>query len=258
MRARNRARPRSVLLLKKILAALILPPFGPLLLAAFGLAVLRRRPRLGRTLAWTGLVLATLLALPASVDLLLIPLERYPVFDPAGARDSQAIVILAGGKRRDAPEYRGDTVNGLSLERLRYGARLARQTGLPVLVSGGAPTPGVPEALLMREVLEHEFGVPVRWTESASRDTRENAVFSAQILRQAGVSRVVLVTHAAHMRRALAEFAAAGIEAVPAPTAFLHGSGGGTLASHFPSASAAYAGWLATHEWLGNLARSLR
>ena len=246
-------------LLKKLLSALVLPPLGPLLLAAVGLLLLQRHPRLGKTLAWAGLSLALLLSLPASVDLLLAPLEDFPAFDAAGARGAQAIVILAGGKRRNAPEYQGETVSGISLERVRYGARLARQTGLPVLVSGGSPTGGVPEALLMREALEREFGARVRWTESASRDTRENALFSAQILKSAGVHRVILVTHAAHMGRALAEFAAAGIEAVPAPTAFLRDSGGdGTLLRQFPGADSAYAGWFAAHEWLGNFVRRLR
>jgi uncharacterized SAM-binding protein YcdF (DUF218 family) len=243
---------------KKLLAALLLPPLGPLLLAAAGLLLLSRRPRLGKTLAWTGLALALLLTLPASVDLLLAPLERGPTFDAAAARDAQAIVILAGGRRRNAPEYGGETLNRLSLERVRYGARLARQTGLPVLVTGGTVlNPGTPEALLMRDALERDFHVPVRWTESASRDTRENAAYSAQILKQSGVRRVVLVTHAAHMRRAQAEFAAAGIAVVPAPTGFLHSpAAGGTMLSEFPNAGASYAGWYAVHEWIGNLVRN--
>ena len=246
-------------ILKKVLAALLLPPLGPLLLVAIGLFLLPRRPRLGKNLAWSGLALSLLLILPASVDLLLAPLENYPVFDPAVARGAQAIVILAGGRRRNAPEYGGETLNRLTLERVRYGARLAHQTGLPVLVTGGTVlNAGIPEALLMRDALERDFHVRVRWTESASRDTRENANFSAQILKQSGVQRVVLVTHAVHMRRSLVEFAAAGIETIPAPTAFLRSPATrGTMLNEFPNASTAYAGWYAVHEWLGLLAQRL-
>ena len=70
----------------------------------------------------------------------------------------------------------------------------------------------------MREALEGEFGVAVRWTEDRSRNTHENAVRSAEILRAAGIHRVVLVAHAFDMPRAVAEFANEGIATVKAPT----------------------------------------
>jgi uncharacterized SAM-binding protein YcdF (DUF218 family) len=245
-------------LLKKLAAVILLPPLGPLLLIAAGLLLWRRRPTAGKLLAWSGLAAALALSLPTSVSWLVEPLERTPVLDPARAAEAQAIVILAGGKRRHAPEYGGESVNRLTLERLRYGAKLARRTGLPVLVAGGLPIEGDSEAHLMRIALEEDFGVPVRWTESASRDTRENAVNSARILRDAGVRKVLLVSHAIHLPRAQAEFEAAGMEVIPAPTAFLHGPYSSEMVlAKFPSANSAYAGWLATHEWLGNLARFL-
>jgi uncharacterized SAM-binding protein YcdF (DUF218 family) len=77
---------------------------------------------------------------------------------------------------------------------------------------------GETEAALMREALQQEFGVAVRWTEARSRTTHENALLSAQMLKAAGITRVVLVVHAADMRRATAEFADAGIETIPAAT----------------------------------------
>lgn len=245
--------------LKKLLAALILPPLGPLLLVALGLLLRRRTPRLGAALAWSGLLLTLLLITPYTVSLLAQPLETAAPPDATAMRRAQAIVILAGGRQRNAPEYGGETVGRLTLERLRYGARLARATGLPVLLSGGAPSGGTAESLLMRDALERDFLLQARWTESASRDTAENAIFSARILRSEGVTRVLLVTHALHMRRAQAEFEAKGIEVIPAPTGFAHRtSGGDTFFGGLPNASAAYAGWLASHEWLGNLFAALR
>jgi uncharacterized SAM-binding protein YcdF (DUF218 family) len=111
----------------------------------------------------------------------------------------------------------------------------------------------------MRDALERDFGLRARWTESASRDTAENARHSARILHEAGVGRAVLVTHAAHMPRAKAEFEAAGLAVIPAPTGFIHGEGGSdSFFSALPSAGTAYAGWLASHEWLGNIAAHLR
>jgi uncharacterized SAM-binding protein YcdF (DUF218 family) len=121
--------------------------------------------------------------------------------------------------RPQAPEFGGDTLGRLTLERVRYGAFLARQTGLPVLVAGGAPEEGVrAEAELMREALQREFGVPVRWSEDQSRNTRENAANAAAILSAEAVRRVLLVTHGFDVRRARAEFEAAGLQALAAPT----------------------------------------
>ena len=244
--------------LKKFVSALLLPPLAPLLLIALGLLLVRRRRRTGLALAWVGLALALALATPASVGWLLQGLETAPPVGADAMRQAQAIVILGAGKRRHAPEYGGETVNRLALERLRYGARLARATGLPVLVSGGAPTGDRPEAELMRAVLEEDFGVPVRWVENASLDTRQNAQLSAVALRAAGVRRVLLVTHAVHMPRAQAVFEDAGVQVIPAPTAWLGGpDAGDTLLGALPGASSAYAGWYAAHEWLGLLAYRL-
>ncbi len=243
---------------KKLVAVVVLPPLGPLLLIGLGLLVAVRRRRAGLALAWTGLVLALLLATPASVGWLLRGLETAAPVSAEAARSAHAIVILGGGKRRNAPEYGGETVNRLSLERLRYGAHLARETGLPLLVTGGAPTGDTPEAELMQAVLEIDFGIPVRWVETASLDTRQNARRSAELLHPAGVQRILLVTHAAHMPRAQAEFEAQGLEVIPAPTAWLGGAGGSEqVLAALPGPTSAYAGWYAAHEWLGNLAYRL-
>ena len=66
-------------------------------------------------------------------------------------------------------------------------------TRAPVLVTGGSVYGGETEARLMREVLERELGVPVRWAESRSRTTHENAKYSAEMLRAEGIDRIVIV-----------------------------------------------------------------
>ena len=203
---------------KAILKALLLPPAGPLLIALAGVVVWGRLPRVGRGLAAFGILALLLLSTPAVAWLLLRAVESSPSLDLAKAKTAQAIVILGGGTRRNAVEYGGDTISRLTLERVRYGARVARLTGLPLLVSGGSAEGGVPEAVVMREALQTEYGIDVRWTEAASRNTRENAMGSAQILAAAGVGRIVLVAHSFDMRRAVAEFSRAGVEVVPAPT----------------------------------------
>ena len=244
--------------LKKTVSIMVQPPVAPLLMIAVGLLLAARRRRGGFALAWAGVVATLLLSTPASVGWLLNGLETAPVVDAAAMREAQAIVVLGAGKRRHAPEYGGETVNRLALERLRYAARLARRTGLPVMVSGGAPTGDVPEAVLMQATLEEDFRVPVRWVERASLDTQQNALFSAVPLRAAGVRRVLLVTHAAHMPRAQAAFEDAGLQVIPAPTAWLGGTGAGDqVLGELPGPTSAYAGWYAVHEWLGLLAYRL-
>ncbi|WP_050418492.1 YdcF family protein [Azoarcus sp. CIB] len=244
--------------LKKTVSIMVQPPVAPLLLIAVGLLLAARWRRGGFALAWAGVVATLLLSTPASVGWLLNGLETAPVVDAAAMREAQAIVVLGAGKRRHAPEYGGETVNRLALERLRYAARLARRTGLPVLVSGGAPTGDVPEAVLMQATLEEDFRVPVRWVERASLDTQQNALFSAVPLRAAGVRRILLVTHAAHMPRAQAAFEDAGLQVIPAPTAWLGGTGAGDqVLGELPGPTSAYAGWYAVHEWLGLLAYRL-
>jgi uncharacterized SAM-binding protein YcdF (DUF218 family) len=208
----------NLFLLRKALTALVLPPTGPLIVAFLGLATLTRWPRAGRRLAWLGLLALLVLSLPLVSERLVRCLDRSPPLNLAETGNAGAIVILGGGVRRDAAEYGGDTLGRLSLERVRYGALVARKTHLPVLVSGGPVFGTTPEAALMKQALEDEFGVKVTWTEVESRNTHENATMSAAVLLPAGIRHVILVAHSFDMPRAKAELAAAGLEVTLAPT----------------------------------------
>ena len=210
--------PTLLFWLKKLTAIMLLPPVLPLIPIVIGLLLVHSRPRLGKLLAWSGVAINLLLITPFSVSWLVRQVEYPHTLDEAAARGAQAIVVLGAGRRTHAPEFGGETVNRLALERLRYAAQLARSTRLPLLVSGGAPHGDTPEALLMQRALEQDYGVRARWVESASRDTRENADFSAVHLRAAGVRRILLVTHAMHMKRARDAFEAVGRPRHPRPS----------------------------------------
>ena len=198
---------------KTLLKSMILPPAGPLLLAVLGLFLLERRPRLARTCLVLGLAALWLMSTPVVSEALEGMAERYPALDLRSAAGAQAIVILGGGgERAFAPEYGGPAAEPLMLERLAYGAYIARKTGLPILVTGFHV-----EAAAMRDTLLRNFGIEPRWVDDAAYDTFENASNSARILAAGRVHRIILVTHAAHMRRAVREFTAAGMEVVPAP-----------------------------------------
>lgn len=208
------------ILIPRALGALLAPPglLALVLLVAFGLA--RRRPRLARALLGAAALALYALSTPFVASRLLARLEPHPA-DPAADRGGEAIVVLGGGAYSEAPEYGGAALRPETLARLRYAARLQRALGKPVLVAGGAPDARrVPEARLMKEALERDFGVKVRWTEEASRTTIENARASRHLLEPAGVRRVYLVTSAWHMARARLAFEQAGFSVIAAPTGY--------------------------------------
>jgi uncharacterized SAM-binding protein YcdF (DUF218 family) len=70
----------------------------------------------------------------------------------------------------------------------------------------------------MAEILKM-LGVPeeVLWYETESRNTYENALFTRRILEEKGIDRIVLVTSAMHMPRAVGLFEKQGFEVIPAP-----------------------------------------
>ena len=105
--------------------------------------------------------------------------------------------------------------------------------------------------------LKDDFGIGVRFVEDRSRNTAENAALSAELLAQAGISRIVLVTHAIHMTRAARSFEEQGLAVVPAPTVFTGVAPAGA-ASWLPTASALARSALALHEQVGRLWYRLR
>ena len=168
-------------------------------------------------------------------------------------------MVLGGGRQVLAPEYGISTLNARSIERLRYGLWLSRETNLPVAFSGGVghgARPGPSEAEIAARIAEREFNRPLRWTEGESRDTRENAVKTVALLREQGIETIVLVTHNYHMRRALRNFqrAAEGskVKIVAAPLG-LPMPGRISALQWLPGLDGFEDTQLALHEWLGYL-----
>ena len=241
----------DVWLFKNLLGTLLLPPANALLLLALAGVFRKRRWSFG--LAVFAGLLMFVQCLPVVSGALMATLEDRAGPVLTDAKDAQAIVVLGSGLNIAAEEYGGDTANDRSLVRLRYGATLARRYHLPVLVSGGLPrTAQRTEADAIADILEQEFGVPVRWRETQSRDTADNARMSKQILNAAGIQRIVLVTQAFHMPRAQRMFEAAGFSVLPAPTDFKSRNDKTlTAADWLPQAKALHNTYYALHEWLG-------
>jgi uncharacterized SAM-binding protein YcdF (DUF218 family) len=217
---------------KPVITALMLPPVPFLLLVLIGARLLLPRRGLGWLVILVSVVLLWVSACTGAVRLMSPLLATPPAlsFDrvrelraEATAKKPLAIVILGGGSEPFAPEYGVSSLQYGSLERLRYGLWLAGQTGAPVAFSGGtgyAQEGATAEAKVAAKIAAEEFGRPIRWTETESRDTRENAALTVAMLKPAGINHIVLVTHGYHMARALRAFTQAagpGIQVEAAP-----------------------------------------
>jgi uncharacterized SAM-binding protein YcdF (DUF218 family) len=207
--------------LTKLLSLLLYPLTQVLLLGLLSLLLVYFDKRRGALLT---IFLATIWLYLASTalvaDFLMATLEmdqRPRAMSVVPTAD--AIVVLGGATRGDTHWSSLGDLNHQA-DRLVHAAALYKQAKAPrILVSGGAPQGARSEAELMEQVLE-VMGVPERaiLRESESRDTRENALFSAIILKGKNMPRILLVTSAFHMRRARAVFEAEGLDVVPAPT----------------------------------------
>ncbi len=235
-----------------MLEPFVMPPLALLILGGAGWFARKRFPRAARASMAASIALLVLLSTPLTACLLLGALQSHPALDERRLdHGCGAIVVLAGDAQLHAPEYGGASSGPLTLERLRYGARLARASGLPLLVSGGAPRAGVrSHAAMMKEVLERDFALEVRWSEDRSADTRQNLSNSAALLREAGVRRAYLVTHAWHMPRAIGWARRADLDVVAAPTGF-RAPLEWRFASFLPTSKALRESTWALHEWFG-------
>lgn len=256
--------------LKPLAEALLLPPVPFLALMLLGAWWLRRKPLrgwlallLGAALTWASFTqsaaqgLSSLLLRPPPA--LLDPRSLLAAPQPAGG----TVIVVLGGGRVQVAEYPYTAPSPITLERLRYGIWLSRQTGFPLLFSGGM-SPGskgtLSEAEVAERVAREEFRHPLRWTEDRSRDTRENADRTVELLRAERPGRVVLVTHDMHLARALRNFerarsaAGLGFALVPAGCGYVVRAEGLSWRDHLPSTGGLMRMRYVWHEWLGLLA----
>lgn len=243
--------------LATIISVWVLPPAIFIVMLALSVYWWRKKPRRAHQLVTATLILLTSLSLPIVSGGLMSAIEAYPALSSKEIQQprAQAIVVLSAGRKTEAPEYGNlDTVDRLTLDRMRYAARLHRQTGLPILVTGGAPlSDRVSLASLMTSAFREDFNIEVKWQEAESRNTAENAEFSARILKQNNINNIFLVTHAWHMRRSIPVFERTGISIIPAPTVFEGYRGTPEFIDFIPSADALHDSFYALHETIGYL-----
>lgn len=253
--------------LRSVAQALSLPP-APLLLLILLAWLLRQRAQgWARALLLAGLaglwlsctevgaVAATRLLLGRAPPPLLWPLPVPAA--PQLATTHTAILVLGGGARQDVPEFGSGWLKPMSIERLNYGAWLAKRANLPLAFTGGPSRNSKPgdmtEAELADTYARDMLGLRLRWIESQAKDTRDNARYSAALLQPTGLRRLVLVTHAQHMRRALHHFRLAfgdQVELIAAPVGLRAPDAPIDLLDWLPSSEGLARTRYAVYEWL--------
>jgi uncharacterized SAM-binding protein YcdF (DUF218 family) len=146
---------------------------------------------------------------------------RHPDVPVASMQTADAIVVLGGSVMPpDSPGRFVDLAGGA--DRVWHAARLYKAGKAPlILLSGGSdPAYSVMSEAQAMQVFLRDLGVPdsAMLLEQESRNTHQNAENSARLLHQRGFNRILLVTSALHMERALREFESRGLEVVPAVT----------------------------------------
>lgn len=211
-----------MLIFFETIKTIILPPSFFIILLVIGLACWKKR-LLSFSIISFATVTLYLLSLSIVTLTLAKPLQHYPALSDKVIVNAhaQAIVVLSGGRYKNAPEYGRDVASAEELMRLQYAAYLYRKARVPILVSGGfCSSQDKSEAQIMAEVLERDFKVPVRWIENASENTWQNAKYSIAILKANHIHRAFLVTTAIHIPRSVLSFQHFEFDVVAAPTRF--------------------------------------
>lgn len=244
--------------LSTVVNAVFLPP-GILiaaLVAGLVLALAGKR-KAGGIVTVLAVLLLYALSTGAMERLLLGPLESaFPALDTSQAGRSKlggyTVVVLGGGLVERSPEEGMKGSLGVeSGKRMGYGLRLAAEYGLPLVFSGGNvyPEPGMETEADAAKRYADNWGRAVSCAfEGKSRTTRENARFVARDYHPA---RVILVTSAYHMRRAVLAFSKEGLDVLPAPTDYKLRSGLPSALDWLPDPLHFYYSCRALHEYLG-------
>ena len=246
-----------MLVILKLLYAWLLPP-GIFLLALLVAYCFCRKTK---NVHWLVFIFALIYLFSIRVvsDRLIKSLEDW--YDqPAVSviKDVQAMVVLGSGSYDGVPDFDGVGQNSESATvRLGTALRLHRVLRLPMVLSGGH----LFEDMNTEACLDYRFlracGVEDRYLiqEGRSRNTAENAKYVKQIYQQHHFKKVILVTSAFHMPRAVALFQREGMNVIPYPTDYKTDKKLRLNVFAFtPSADCLYHNSLAMKEYLGLLA----
>ncbi len=212
--------------LSKILWAVVAPGTMLTLLLGVGLLSMAFRPlaKFGKRLCFlVFLCFASIAVLPVG-NWALAPLENRFAFDPPEHIDG--VIVLGGDERTDITAARSYPVALDSMRRFAtFGDMAKRYPDAKLVYAGGSGLLNPDKTLLEADVaslIMAQMGIPVERVifEKESRNTFENAVFSAALVKPETNENWLLVTSAWHMPRAMGCFRQAGWNIYPVPTGY--------------------------------------
>jgi uncharacterized SAM-binding protein YcdF (DUF218 family) len=215
-----------------------------------------RQVRFGRVLALASILILGAAALSPIGVIIIAPLEdRFPS-PPADLPPPAGIIVLGGALDDIASAAREQTIFDEDGERLTEAVILAKRypQARVVYTGGSASFTGATstEALQARKFMAQMGVSPERVTiEDKSRNTDENARFTAAIVHPQPSQRWLIVTSAFHMPRAMGVFEKAGFHPIAYPVGFHTLGGEGDPRVGFDPAKNLPIFQTALHEWIG-------
>ena len=202
-------------------------PLGLIWLLLIAYLLLTRKNSQGKKARWIIILVVVIIFLGGNrwVPAMLARTLEWRYLPPEHLPANQTVVVLGGGTESQQYPRQMTETNGAG-DRVLYAAKLY-QSGIAdqILLSGGniewlgtrttTPAQDMEELLLLMNVPKNALIL-----QDQSRNTAEDAQFSAEILRERNIEEIILVTSASHMWRSVALFEKQGIKVIPAPADF--------------------------------------
>ena len=244
----------------KILSMFVHPLSLGLLLVGAGALLWSWRRVIGALMLAGGVLVLWVPSTPVFADWIQGTLEnRFPPTSIKEVPTADAIVVLGGSIGAPRPPRVYPDLNDAA-DRVWHAARLYRAGKAPLIIASGGAVPWrdqrYREAPVMQALLT-DWGVPPDSVllESSSANTYQNATYTAELMANRGFGRVLLVTSALHMRRALATFRSAGVRAFPAATDYQVVENEHTILDLAPDAEALAGSTAAIREYVAGRGR---
>ncbi|MGB9736212.1 MAG: YdcF family protein [bacterium] len=244
-------------LISKLFTSWFLPPGVFILILVVWAIILIKKKHAGigiLMLLFSGLMYTA--SLEPIADKLIMPLENtYAQLNIKDISEHDVYVVLGGGIHSNAPDLEGSgSPTGDALHRLVYAYRLYRIQPLPIIVSSGKGFKcQKSEAPVMKRYLV-QMGVRDRdiFMDEKSRNTYENALDVKNVCEKILCKKIILITSAYHMKRAIYAFKHAGLTNVlPAPTDYKTNRTCYNLIDYMPDMEALTNTYRALHEYIG-------
>jgi uncharacterized SAM-binding protein YcdF (DUF218 family) len=211
------------LFLWKLIPQLIYPLAFCLWLAIISGLLVFWRKKLAVAILFVSMGILWMSSMPAFSSYLIASLERSFLPIPVAESPSADAIVILGGCIGAADYPRVDVDLSDAADRVLHATRLYRSGKSPIVIATGGTIKWrgskTPEADSISRLLQ-EWGVPAHAIimEPGSLNTYQNALNTKRLLDRRGLKSILLVTSAIHMKRALATFRSAGINAIPSPT----------------------------------------